>query len=164
MEYYIATELPNRPFIQWERWARSIVELAEMGEFENPLIVAKNLIPAFQYGVCPWKIIDGELVARPSEEMDVFEAEYIARLSVATQAKKIELIDAAKFSYSGKDFPMDPAARMRYLAIALDVPANQNFITVTGEVIAVSEADLPTFLSKFYKEVQLITNVSISEE
>lgn len=160
MKFYKAFESETKPFIRWMGWAKNIDELILMGEADNPLILPAELLPDYIYSVCPYKIVDGELVNRTEAEMAVFEAEFEERTSFITEANKINDINKATFNHAGNFYPMHEAARLRYFAIAGDAPGNQNFMTVTGAVITILEADLPTFLNKFYKEIQLITNVA----
>ena len=161
MKFYKATETDVRPFIYWNGLAaNSIDDLIALGLADDPLVLPDELRPDFQFGVCPLKIVDGELVERTEIEMDAFEVAYNQRQAVSAEATKVELINRGKFNHAGNFYPMHEAARLRYFAIAADAPGNQNFMTVTGTVVTVLEADLPTFLNKFYKEIQVITNVA----
>ncbi|QYS86297.1 hypothetical protein JJC03_15430 [Flavobacterium oreochromis] len=76
MIYYKAQALEKKPFIQWESVALSLKELQASGLEGNPLVMAEDAIPDFMFGVCPLKIVDGQLVERDDIEMDVFENEF----------------------------------------------------------------------------------------
>lgn len=76
MIYFKAKELQNKPFIQWESVALSLKELQDLGLDDDPLIIAESDIPDFIFGVCPYKIVEGQLVERTTQEMDEFEIEY----------------------------------------------------------------------------------------
>lgn len=161
MKYFLAIEIIQKPFIRWAGWANSIEELAELGEFQNPLIVAENLIPAYLFGVSPLKIVAGELVDRTVEEMATFETEYLVRVSVAAESTKIAQINASSFAYGGNQYPMHEAARLRYMAIENDNPADTNFMNIAGQIITIPAANLGLFFTQYYKQIQLITNLNI---
>lgn len=160
MRFYKAIEIADSPFMYWNEVAPNIDKLIEYGYENDPLVLPEELIPDQEYGIWSVKIVDGELVNRTAPEMAIFATEYNYRVLVNEQAKKINEIERGKFNHAGNFYPMHEAARLRYFAIAADAPGNQNFMTVTGTVVTVLEADLPTFLNKFYKEIQLITNVA----
>lgn len=71
MKFLKAKAIEYKPFMQWNGWAKSVEELAEMGEFENPLIVGEDYIPENINGVCPLKIENGALVERTEEEIAI---------------------------------------------------------------------------------------------
>lgn len=76
MIYFKAKELQDKPFIQWESVALSLKELQDLGLDDDPLIVSESDIPDFIFGVCPYKIVEGQLVERTAQEMNEFEIEY----------------------------------------------------------------------------------------
>ncbi len=161
MKFYEAIEVAFKPFIHWNQIAANIDQLIELGREDDPLVLPWELVPLNQFGVSPMKIVGGELVERSSAEMDAFELEYNQKQLVNEQAKKINQIARGSFNYGGKTFPMHDAARARYMAIALDSPhTNTNFMTITGEVVTVEAANIPAFMSQYYKQIQLITNVT----
>lgn len=76
MRYFKAIEKPTKPFITWHSWANSLQELTQMQEQNNPLILPETQVPAFEFGVCPLKIVNGGLEQRTTVEMEQFELEY----------------------------------------------------------------------------------------
>lgn len=76
MVYFKAIELKEKPFIQWDSVAFSLQELQDLKLEDDPLVLAEDKIPTFQFGVCPLKIEDGQLVKRTLEEMDKYAKEY----------------------------------------------------------------------------------------
>ena len=135
MKFYKAVATDDRPFIYWNGLAaNNIDDLIALGLADDPLVLPDELLPNFQYGVCPLKIVGGELVERTEIEMDAFEVAYNQRQAVAAEATKIEQINRGKFNHAGNLYPMHEAARLRYMACAFDDPANQNFMDVTGVV------------------------------
>ena len=160
MKFYKADPIAEKPFIRWNEVAKNIDELIALGLENDPLILPYELVPSYQFAVCPLKIEAGELVPYTLIEMNAFEASFDVRQSIIAEADKIKDINKGTFLHAGNLYPMHEVARLRYMACALDAPANQNFMDVTGVVRTILEADLPTFLNKYYKEIQLITNVA----
>lgn len=159
MKYFKAIPIAVKPYINWSEWASNLADLTAMGENDNPLILPENEKPAFISGVCPLKIVGGELVARTSGEMAEFEAEYVQETTIRESKGKIKDIEDGTFTYSGNTFPMHEAARLRYLSVANITPSDQRFMKMDGTVVTIAEANLPAFLDKFYKEILVITNV-----
>lgn len=91
MIYFKAQELDHKPFVQWNSVALSFKELQNLGLEGDSLIMAENDIPNFMFGVCPLKIIEGQLVARTDQEMDEFEAVFNTPLPENIQ-KEVEVL------------------------------------------------------------------------
>lgn len=163
MKYYLAVEIEEKPYIQWHLWANSIEELAEMEEFENPLIVAASARPEYIFGVCPLKIVAGELVERTVPEMETFEVEFSQKETIDDNKGKLKDINNGSFGFSGNSYPMHESARLRYMAIALDSSATDTaFMNVDGVGILIAEANLPGFLTAYHKQIQAYTNTVAS--
>lgn len=163
MRYLKAFEIEEKPLIQWNPWANSLEQLTAQGDQDDPLIMPENLIPANQFGVCPLKIVGGELVERTGPEMAAFETEYETETTIAENKGKIKDINEGSFGYSGNSFPMHEAARLRYMAIALDSTATDTaFMNVDGVGILIVEANLPAFLTAYHKQIQAYTNTVAS--
>ena len=90
MIYFKASELENKPFIQWDSVAFSLKELQDLKLEDDPLILAEDKIPFFQFGVCPLQIVEGELIERSKVEMEQFELEYNSKIDISTKVKKRE--------------------------------------------------------------------------
>ncbi len=88
MVYFKAIELEEKPFIQWDSVAFSLQELQDLKLEDDPLVLAEDKIPTFQFGVCPLQIVDGELVERSVEDMEKFEREYNLLIDKSTKNKK----------------------------------------------------------------------------
>lgn len=88
MVYFKAIELREKPFIQWDSVAFSLQELQDLKLKDDPLVLAEDKIPTFQFGVCPLQIVDGELVERSVEDMEKFEREYNLLIDKSTKDKK----------------------------------------------------------------------------
>ena len=88
MVYFRAIEVVEKPFIQWESVAFSLKELQDLKLEDDPLVLAEDKIPFFQFGVCPLQIVDGELVERSREDMEKFEKEYNLQIDKSIKDKK----------------------------------------------------------------------------
>jgi len=157
MRYFKAVPTDEKPFVHFAGWADSLAELTEMGEFENPLIVAEDQI-VYQFGVFTMRIVDGALVDWTPEEMDTFEAEYNQKQLVSAESAKVGVIDNEKFVYSSKSYPLHPAARLRYMAIEADNGKDVQVMTITGEIVTVAEANIPAFMNAYYTKLYNLTN------
>jgi hypothetical protein len=155
MRYYKAEPVNNKPFIYWHLWANSIEELQALGYEDDPLIIAEADMPDYQFGVCPMKIVDGQLVNRTAQEMEDFESEFIASSGFRTYGAKIADVNKALFVYDGKSFPMHDAARLFYGCIQRTA-ANYKVQHSTG-IVDVFQADIPAFLDAYYNKLQTLT-------
>jgi hypothetical protein len=152
MKYFKAFAIAEKPLINWMEWAKDITELTEMGEFENPLIVAENVIPAQIYGVCPWKIVSGELVELTAPEMEAFEEEFLLAEKISEFQAKTNDVNAGSFLYSGKYFPMHEASRLFYYAIKEQL-GDHTVMTVDGEEFSLVEANIDAFYFEYTKQL-----------
>jgi hypothetical protein len=156
MKYFKAIEFANKPFIRWAKWADSLEQLTEMGLEDDPMIVAESDKPEFVFGVCPWKVVGGELVERSGIEMDAFEAEYLAREEVVLQIGQFSAVTNGTFIYDTKTFPMNDVARLYYLAFQND-PSNVKVLQTDGLLYTLMEADTPAFLAAYYAKLKDLT-------
>ena len=148
MQRYLAIEQSIKPFITWVGTNLPL----------GALVVNESDVPANVFGVCPLKIVDGELVARTSGEMAVFEAEFIAKTAVQTFANKADEINAAVFSYGANNYPMHEAARLRYYALLEQGTASFNCINSEGVAVALTDTDIPLMISEMNKSIITITS------
>lgn len=133
-----------KPFVVW----------LETTEPLGSLVVQENEVPETQFGVCPLKIVDGELLDRTSEEMEVFELEFLQSSSLLTDKYKIKLLDGITFSYGGKTYPMHETARLYYHTIdKYRFGTHKNVRSLTG-VESISVDDIDDFLQEYYKVVE----------
>lgn len=156
MRYFKAQPLENRPYIQWSLVAKDITELEAKGLDDDPLVVSEDVKPDFQYGVCPWKIVDGELVERTSGEMDTIEAEYNARAAMNTQRLQAITVETDSFVYDGRTFPMNQTARMLYAAVH-HLGANAKVIDVLGVQYDLFAVNIPAFMTAYYTKLKALT-------
>lgn len=161
--YYKAILLENIPFINWALWADSLEKLEKMELTDDPLIRDKGDIPENVYGVCPLKIVDGLLIERTAAEMNEFRVGYERKIILNGSASKLKDINSGVFSYDGNIYPMFEAARIRYMAVAMDTTSSDTeFMTIKGEIITIHESFLPAFFNAYYKNLQSITTNLIS--
>ena len=88
MVYFKAIGLEEKPFMQWDSVAFSLQELQDLKLEDDPLVLAEDKIPTFQFGVCPLQIVEGELVERSKEDMERFEKDYNTQIDKSTKDKK----------------------------------------------------------------------------
>lgn len=158
MKYYKAYQQLEKPFITWHLWANSFEELTQLGEDDNPLIVAEIDVPAAIFGVCPLKIVSGELVARDSAELELLEAEFLVIQSNNAYIQKAQTVNDGNFNYDGESFPMHQAAQLRYLAIEKQSPLGSvEVLKTNGAVYTLLEADYADFLNEYYKQLLALT-------
>ncbi|EKT3957705.1 hypothetical protein NTJ28_001692 [Flavobacterium psychrophilum] len=92
MIYYRASELESKPFIQWNSVAFSLKELQDLKLEDDPLVLAEDKIPFFQFGVCPLQIVEGELIERSRQEMEQFEKEFNESIGTRTKQSKRDVL------------------------------------------------------------------------
>ena len=156
MKYFKANSLITKPFVYFQSVANSQAELIQYGLNNDPLVLAENLVPAFQFGVCPLKIVNGALVPRTTAEMNAFEAEWLAEQKLRAQAQAAEGIENETFMFQMILYPMNRSAHLRYLAMAHRRPAVTNLQAV-NRVIPLAQADIDGFMEAFYDKMLNLT-------
>jgi hypothetical protein len=147
MRYFKAQELAFKPLIAW--YSGTFTE-------GDPLVLPEDEIPANVYGVCPLKIVGGELVARTAPEMTAFEEEYDLETALRTQERKIDDINTATFTWALSEYPMYESARLRYLAMKELNPVSMN-VQAVDRVVLIVAADYPAFLAAYYTQLLTLT-------
>ena len=104
MRYFKAVEIEQKPFIFWNGVANDIAELAELELFKDPLILPEDSIPNLIYGVCPLKIVSGELVERTESEMLAFQAQWEEYEFLREQSQLINNVNQGTFTYDSEIF------------------------------------------------------------
>jgi hypothetical protein len=158
MKFYKAIEIAEKPLIVWAKWADNLEQLIEMGEDENPLILPEELVPDFEYGVCPLKIVSGELVERTVPEMEAFEAEFAAAELLVQQAKLITSINSGTFTYDSKVFPMDERSRIFYQAFdRARGTGDVKCMTSDGKLYTLTNANIDAFLDEYFFQLRALS-------
>ena len=152
MRYYIAVELPTKPFIYFQGVANSEAELVALNLSGNPLVLEDANIPPFQFGVSPLKIVNGQLEQRTQAEMDAFEVEYNHQMALFNQVQKKADVQTKTFTYLGISFPMSDAADLYYRALSNQVPASAN-VQAVERIVPITAAEIPAFIGEYYKKV-----------
>lgn len=118
MRYFKAIEIPSKPFIQWDCYANSDEEYKALKLNQDRTVVQELNIPENVNGVCPWKIVGGDLVARDGTEMLPYEDEHINDIKNADFSSKVIEINKQAFEFLGHQFHMHESARLLYDTIA----------------------------------------------
>lgn len=150
MSRYIAVPIDTKPFIVWVS-----TNLPAEG-----LVVEQVNVPAPVYGVCPLKIVDGELVERTAPEMATFETEYNIEQAMKANVQRLPSINAETFLYDGKQFPMDEVSRLFYTAME-KVGGNQKIMTIDNQLYNLLDASIPAFMAAFYSRLLNISKHDI---
>jgi len=145
MIYYIATEIPNKPYIYWQT-----TDLKSGG-----LVLPESNLPKSQFGVFPVKIVGGQLENRTPTEMAEFEAQYNVEVVQRNYENKAEALKTATFSYKGLQYPMHSTARLYYKVMERAPGAYpvQSTTTVTN-LLQTANAE---FLDAYYARLKEIT-------
>lgn len=162
MKYFKAFEIAEKPLIVWSLWANSEQELINMEEDDNPLILPEDEVPPVEYGVCPLKIVGGELVDRTTIEMEAFETEYIAENFLIDQANKLIDVNTGSFNFDSLAFPMDERSRLFYYGLEMKTPAgNVKCMTVDGSLYTLLNAEISNFLGAYYTQLLVLTQPEV---
>lgn len=159
MIYFKALELDNKPFVQWNSVAHSLKELQDLGMENDPLVLPENEVPAFEFGVCPLKVFEGQLVSRRQEEMDMFEQEFLQNQKLKEQGNSINAINEGTFEYNTEVFPLNETARLRYSLIKALNPKSLTVITSKGKSYILDTSEFDAFLTAYYSELLILTAV-----
>ncbi|MBA4133337.1 MAG: hypothetical protein C0525_01300 [Flavobacterium sp.] len=146
MRYFKAQEIAFKPYIIW-----ASVEVFEEGD---PLVLQEIEVPDLLYGVCPLKIVDGELVERTIPEMEAFEEEYLVSQRIVSESIKVKLLDNATFTYDGHVFPMNESARVLYQSFDKYRFGTIKRVMSTAGIYDLDVADIDLFLEEYYKVVE----------
>lgn len=158
MKYYKAFEQSEKPFITWHEWASDIIELTEMGEYGNPLIVGEDYIPQFIYGICPWKIVAGELVERTQTEMDEYEVLFNKSQFLQQQKELINDVNNGTFTFDSQTFPMDERSRIFYQAMdRARGTGDVKCMTANGQLYNLTNANIDAFLDAYYLQLRTLS-------
>ena len=158
MRYFKAFETIEKPLIIWNLWADTFEKLVEMGEDDNPLILPEEDVPATQFGVCPLKIVAGELVERTVPEMEAFEEEFLLSELLVQQAQLITSINEGTFTYDSKVFPMDERSRIFYQAFdrARGI-GDVKCMTSDGKLYTLINANIDAFLDEYFLQLRALS-------
>lgn len=141
-----AIAIENKPFVVFQTVSNPAPN--------DPLVV--DQLPEYLYGVCTLKIVDGELVARSSIEMEAFENEYNQEQLIRSQNDFANRLEQEYFQHSGEDFPMSAASRIFYDAIKNDTASGKTEYNVPkkdGTLYVLLAAEKAAFLADFYSAV-----------
>lgn len=117
MRYFKAIEIPQKPFIQWDCYANSFEEFKLLKLDNDHTIMQEDHIPANVNGVCPLKIVNGELVNRDAAETIPYEGEHINKIKNGTFKGQINVLNTKTFEYQGEQFFLHDSARLLYETI-----------------------------------------------
>lgn len=155
MRYLKATEIAFKPFIFWNGVANSIEELTSLGLEDDPLVLAEDDIPNNIYGVCPLKIVAGELVNRTAGEMGDFKNEYHTEENLKSQYSLLQDINKGTFTFDSTVFPMDERSRLLYDALKNTATAIPDTMIMNFEAkpYGLTNANKAAFLEAYYAKL-----------
>ena len=158
MRYFKAVEIEQKPFIFWNGVANDIAELAELELFEDPLILPEDSIPKLIYGVCPLKIVAGELVARTTIEMNEYQSQWEVSQFLLEQSALQTAINNGTFTYDSLTFPMDERSRVFYQAFdrARGI-GDVKCMTTDGALYTLSNANIDAFLDEYFLQLRALS-------
>lgn len=162
MRYFKALEIATKPLIIWNLVASTTAEYESLGFDSDPLVLEETEIPAFLYGVCPLKIVAGELVDRTVPEMEVFQDEFEVKTAIADFRLKVSDLNTETFTYDGNEFMMDEASRIYYQAID-KVRGNQKILTAAGATYTLLDAstNIDNFLAAYHFQLHFTIKPAI---
>lgn|SRR5690606_27163661 len=160
MRYFRAIELDHKPFIQWDCWATNEEDYLTLELDKDPLVLPEDDIPEYQFGVCPLKIVDGQLVQRTQSEMNAYQSEYNQVAESDRYAGTIREIDKAFFEFNRERYPLHQSARLLY-EIAEKEQTSVELKTVDNKRILIDSKDLPAFVNSFRTQLKTIINTKL---
>lgn len=146
MRYYKAIEIPEKPLIVWSEVPQ---------DDEDGLIIPENEIPAYIFGVCPWRIEAGELVARGPDELEALEQEFINKNILQEYQDRATQLMTATFDYDGNSFPMHEVARIYYAYIEITA-GNKKVLNTEAFEYTLLDANREAFCLAFKNELSTI--------
>lgn len=150
---FIAIQVSEKPFIVWSSIPEGSFDDPESQYFESDLVLDEKEIPETIYGVCPLKIVSGELVERTESEMLAFQSQWQEYEFLREQSQLINTINEGTFTYDSETFPMDERSRILYNAISNIVFSPDEAIELMasdGKPYTLFEADKANFLEAYY--------------
>lgn len=155
MRFFKAKEIDFKPLIVWHSVANSFEELEALELENDPLILPETELPIPMYGVCPLKIVAGELENRSLSEMNDFQDEWDIAEAMKANSNRLPSINENSFDYDGKTFPMDEVSRIFYFTIK-ETMGNHKIMTVTNELYNLNDSgtNIVDFYSAFILKLQ----------
>lgn len=160
MRYFLAVESNTKPFILWASVANSLKEYEERGFDENPLVIPESELPEPVYGVCPLKIVSGQLVERTPSEMATFNTEWNIAQGLKEESTRINTVNSSFFTYDGNNFPMDEVSRLFYMTIP-QVSGDKKIRTMANTAYALVDANRAAFFAAYIEKLLLVTKHTI---
>lgn len=153
MTYYKAFESDKRPFIIWNEWPQND---------DDPLIRSEDNVPALVNGICPLKIVDGELVARSEAEMNSAADQTEILVKFAEHNVKIKDVNTGSFVYDTKTFPMDEVSRLFYQSVE-KVRGNTKLMTIEGVLYSLIDTatNIDDFMAAYYEKLNELTQPNV---
>lgn len=147
-----AIEIADKPYIFWQ----STDESAE------GIVIQEEDIPTNQFGICPLKIVDGELVERTTIEMNEAKEEFDAANFLKAQFDKLEALNNGSFTHDSQQFPMDERSRAFYAAID-SIRGNHKLMTVDGLLYNLMDAstNIDDFMAAYFTQLRILTQPDV---
>lgn len=159
--WYKAREITGKPYIMWDLVAKTTEEYTELYE-DDPLVMNKADIPAFEFGICPLKIVTGSLVERTVGEMETAENEYLVKLKLGENKSLIDSIEKSSFTYDSKTFPMDQVSRLFYSGLDKAPPGGDaKCMTTDGTLYNLPNANISAFVTAFYTQLRILSQPDV---
>ena len=119
------------------------------------LILPEKDVPTTTFGVCPLKIVSGELVERSEAEMDAFETEYTIQEDLTAQRILLNDINSGTFDFDFGTFPMDERSRLLYDALKNTAAAIPDTVIPNFESkpYTLTNANKAAFLEAYYAKL-----------
>ncbi|NHN26747.1 hypothetical protein FIA58_013765 [Flavobacterium jejuense] len=133
-----AIEIIGKPYIYWQSTTEAL----------GGIVIDESAIPVNVFGICPLKIVAGELVDRTALELSTAEDEYNLYTFLNEQADKLNDINSGTFTYDSQTFPMDERSRLFYFSIENSL-SNEKAMTTTGELYSLLNANIPAFITAY---------------
>lgn len=139
---YLATQIDQKPYIIFQS-----TDLPVGG-----LVVAQEDVPANVHGICPKKIVAGELVDRDEPEMESAEAQFNSIKAIDGQSARGLAMERKTFSFDARNFPLTAHAQMYYRAIA-HATTDKNVMDANGATYVLAAAEIEAFIEAFDTKV-----------
>ncbi|MGV9003945.1 hypothetical protein [Flavobacterium sp.] len=162
MHYYKAYETANKPFVTW----CGVGSFATTEAFEasryygDPLVVPQTSIVA-QDGVFTLHVVSGVLVAWTAPELTAWRTETNIEKALRSESQRIVSINNDKFTYDGKEFPMDEVSRLFYKTLEVIAPSSSKIRTMANTAYDLNSTDIVAFMLAYRNRLLIISKPAL---
>lgn len=162
MNYYKAREQDELPYLLFDQVAESEEEYLAAGLDTDPLVVAEEDLPSYEFGICHKRVVGGVLVARLAGDIDAQEQQVSDDTYIVGYLNQGKYLEIATFPYDSRNFPTNNISRERYQAIFDNPGTDYDVASVEGKYTLVS-ANIAAFKAAYQNKLLTVSAPAVKD-